>query len=45
MSTIKIARCIVSAIAIICAAYLAFHGKEGWGWMIVVAILAIPGVA
>ncbi len=31
-------RTIATCFAIIAAAYLAFHGKEGWGWMIFLAI-------
>lgn len=39
-----LARCAVSAIAFGAAAFLAYHGKEGWGWLIFAGIMAIPTV-
>lgn len=39
MATI-IARGIASAVAFGGATFLAYHGKEGWGWLIFAAILA-----
>jgi carbon starvation protein CstA len=30
--------------AIVCAAWLAYKGKDGWGWLIFAAILMIPSV-
>lgn len=31
-------RTIATCTAILMAGYLAYHGKEGWGWMIFLAI-------
>lgn len=30
--------------AIVCSAWLAFNGKEGWGWFLFVAILVTASV-
>ena len=32
-------RCFAAAIALGGATFLAWHGKEGWGWLIFAAIL------
>ncbi len=31
-------RTIAAIVAIVVAGYLAYHGKDGWGWMIFLAI-------
>lgn len=33
---------IATCFAVFAAAYLAFHGKDGWGWMIFLAIYIVP---
>jgi hypothetical protein len=37
----KVATRSVSAVALLCAAWLAVHGVSGWGWFILCAILAL----
>ncbi|MBW2636965.1 MAG: hypothetical protein JRC86_05500 [Deltaproteobacteria bacterium] len=32
-------RCFASAVALGGAAFLAYHGKEGWGWLIFAGII------
>jgi hypothetical protein len=36
-------RCIVTGLAVAGAIYLASEGKEGWGWMVFLAICISPG--
>jgi len=31
-------RTVATIVAIVAASYLAYHGKDGWGWMIFLAI-------
>ncbi len=32
-------RCAAAAVAIGGATFLAYHGKDGWGWLVFVAII------
>ena len=36
-------KCAVSIAAIAGAVYLASQGHNGWGWLLLVAVLAMPG--
>lgn len=42
MTYLQIAGAIVAVIATLGAIFLAYHGKDGWGWLIFLAIVAIP---
>lgn len=37
------AKCAVAIAAIAGAVYLAGQGRSGWGWLLFVAVLAMPG--
>lgn len=37
------AKCAVAIAAIAGAVYLAGQGRNGWGWLLLVAVLAMPG--
>jgi hypothetical protein len=39
-----IARCVVSIVATAGAIYLASISKDGWGWLVFLAILAAPSM-
>lgn len=41
MTYLQIAGAIVATIANIGAIFLAYHGKDGWRWLIVLAMLAV----
>jgi hypothetical protein len=38
MALALVVRGIATCLTVAAAAYLAYHGKEGWGWMIFLAI-------
>lgn len=31
----------ITGVAVVCGAILAFNGKEGWGWFIFIAFVAL----
>lgn len=42
MTYLQIAGAIVATIATVGAIFLAYHGKGGWGWLVLLAFLAMP---
>lgn len=35
-------RCLVACAAVAGAVYLSVNGKDGWGWLLALALVAIP---
>ncbi len=42
IKTMFVARCIVAAVAFICAAVVMCADKDGWGFLLIIGFLAIP---
>jgi hypothetical protein len=42
---VEIALPVASAVSFVCAAFLAYHGKEGWGWFVFAGIIVITASA